>query len=203
MFSGDMIKTTFITHKGTYMFKVMPFGLTGAPATFQRSMDFVFGERLRKDTLVYLDDVILFANTLPELFEAIDFALKKLIEFGFKAKSRKCQILQTEIHFLGFQVKNGCLSAGEGKLEKIRKWPVPRTARDVQSFVGFANFLRSLVPEFAQLAAVLHNSVSSKPFTFGEKEISVFESLKNKKLRGPTSAGPRPKVAFCFGDRRE
>jgi hypothetical protein len=200
MHPEDCDKTTFITHLGTYRFKVMPFGLTGAPATFQRTMDTLFKDRLGIDTLVYLDDIILYADTLPELYTAIDYALKQLSKYGFKCKTRKCHVSDV-IEFLGFNIRNGCISVGEGKLDKIAKWPVPTSIKDVQSFLGFGYFLRSLVPQFATLAAPLHISATRTPFFFTESDVQVFDELKRAICSVPPLRVPRPKFTIYTRNR--
>ena len=74
----DRAKTAFVTHKGLYVFNRMPFGLTNAPATFQRLMDRLFHDHIGKDTLVYLDDLLMFAQTEAELLQSIDRNLQIL-----------------------------------------------------------------------------------------------------------------------------
>jgi hypothetical protein len=197
MHPDDMDKTTFITHLGTFRFKVMPFGLTGAPATFQRTMDTLFKDRLGLDTLVYLDDIILYTDTLPELYSAIDNALTILRTHGFKCKTPKCHISR-EIEFLGFHICNGSLSVGEGKLSKLVGWPVPSSVKDVQSFLGFANFLRPLVPNFGSLAAPLHASTTRKPFVFSEENIVQFNDLKKVICTVPPVRVPRQGLPFVL-----
>jgi putative transposase len=198
MHPADRNKTTFITHMGTFRFCVMPFGLSGAPATFQRTMDTIFRDRIGKDIFVYLDDIILFGDTLPELYETMDYALGKLKEFGLKCRTKKCQVLQNSIEFLGFKVSEGTLSVGKGKLDKIGKWPPPKTVRDIQSFLGFANFLRTLIPNFAGLAAPLHEATTRKPFVFNDEDIAIFETMKKAVCAVPPLRVPRPDLPFIL-----
>jgi putative transposase len=198
MHPADRNKTTFITHMGTFRFCVMPFGLSGAPATFQRTMDTIFRDRIGKDIFVYLDDIILFGDTLPELYETMDYALGKLKEYGLKCRTKKSQVLQNSIEFLGFKVSEGTLGVGKGKLDKIGKWPPPKTVRDIQSFLGFANFLRTLIPNFAGLAAPLHEATTRKPFVFNDEDIAIFETMKKAVCAVPPLRVPRPDLPFIL-----
>jgi len=101
---ADRAKTGFITHKGLFWYNVMPFGLCNAPATFQRLMEKIFGDRIGVDVLVYLDDLLLFARDLPTLLKTLREVLQRLAKAGLKCKTSKCDLLAESIHYLGHMV---------------------------------------------------------------------------------------------------
>ena len=80
----DRPKTAFITHKGLFLFNRMPFGLCNAPATFQRLMDSLFESKIGEELLVYLDDILVFAETPQELLDALERTLQILMKAGLK-----------------------------------------------------------------------------------------------------------------------
>ena len=90
-----------MTHEGLYQFRVMPFGLCNAPATFERLMDRLLCAMLWSHGLVYLDDVISFGMTSPEAVQRLEEVLEHLKAFGIQLKAKKCTSMQTEVAFLG------------------------------------------------------------------------------------------------------
>ena len=94
-------KAAFVTHEGLYQFQVMPFGLCIAPATFERRMDRVLCGMRWSCCLVYLDDVISFGMTAPEVLLHLEEVLEQLSKFGLQLKAKKCTFMQTAVAFLG------------------------------------------------------------------------------------------------------
>ena len=97
----DRAKTAFVTHRGLFVFNVMPFGLTNAPATFQRLMNNLFRSRLGIDVLVYLDDILVYAVELEQLFKSLDYVFGQIIDAGLKCKPRKCKLFVKKVEYLG------------------------------------------------------------------------------------------------------
>ena len=171
--------TTFVTRKGTFRFRVMPFWLTGAPATFQRLMDLVMCGLNIDICLVYLDDIIVFAvdvtghlNRLPTVFGRLQAA-------GLKLKPSKCRLFQRRVTFLGHVVSHQGIETDPEKITSVASWPVPRSLSEVRSFVGLASYYRRFVPGFASIAAPLH-ALTSKAvkFRWDEHCQTAFEQLK-------------------------
>ena len=97
-------KTAFRTNLGHWEFIVMPFGLTNAPASFQRLMNKVFKEEMNVFVLVYLDDILIFSNSLKEHWEHLWVALRRLKEAKLYGRLHKCDFLKDRIDYLGFEV---------------------------------------------------------------------------------------------------
>ena len=100
----DIPKTAFRTQRGQFEFLVMPFGVTNAPATFQRLMNTIFKDELDAFILVYLDDILIFSQTLQEHISHIRQALEKLREAKLYARLHKCSFFQEQVEYLGFDV---------------------------------------------------------------------------------------------------
>ena len=94
-------KAAFVTNEGLFQFRVMPFGLCNAPATFERLMDRVLCGMRWSRCLVYLDDVISFGKSVPEALVRLEEVLARLSDFSLQLKAKKCTFMQTEVAFLG------------------------------------------------------------------------------------------------------
>ena len=156
MDKGDREKTAFITQEGLYQFKVMPFGLTNAPATFQRLMDAVLAGLQWKSCLVYLDDVIIVGRTFEEHLNHLGEIFDRLRQAGLKLKVTKCSLFQEKVCYLGHIVSSKGVATDPSKTKKVADWPVPTTPKEVQQFLGFANYYRRFVKDFATIARPLH-----------------------------------------------
>ena len=112
----------FVTNEGLFQFRVMPFGLCNAPATFKRLMDRVLCGMRWSRCLVYLDDVISFGKSVPEALMRLEEVLARLSNFGLQLKAKKCTFMQTEVAFLGHIVGRTGLACDPEKLSAVRNW---------------------------------------------------------------------------------
>ena len=117
----DRTKTAFLTHRGLYIYIVMPFGLCNAPATFQRFMECVLGPLIGVGVLVYLDDVLIYADSPELLIDTLATVLKLLAKVGLKCKATKCSLFTERVHYLGRVVSKDGIYPDPAKLEKIRQ----------------------------------------------------------------------------------
>ena len=152
---GDEWKTAFRTRYGHFEYNVMPFGLTNAPAVFQHMMNDIFREHLDDFVVIYLDDILIFSKNEEEHEKHVRLVLEKLRKRGLYAKLEKCLFHQTEMEFLGFIATTEGLKMDPKKVEAIVSWEVPKTVRDVQCFLGFANFYQIFIKNYSQVAAPL------------------------------------------------
>ena len=184
----DQHKTAFVTPFGHYEFTRMPFGLTGAPATFQRLMDGIMSDFLFQFLLVYLDDLLLFSSTFDDHLIHLERVLQRISQTGLKINLDKCQLLRPEVQYLGHTVSARGVGCQAEKVDAVRNWPRPTTVKDLRSFLGFAGYYRRFVKDFAQMSAPLHALVTSiKPnnkrkatsiSTWGEPHQAAFDKLK-------------------------
>jgi len=140
---------------GFYEFQSMPFGLTNSPATFQKLMHRCLGD-LHQDCLVYLDDIIIFSSDLDEHFEKLERVFQRLNNYNLKLKPSKCMFLQESVKYLGHIVSREGIHTDPDKLNVVKTWPIPTTARHVQQFLGFVGFYRHFIKDFAKLAHPLN-----------------------------------------------
>ena len=126
----DRHKTAFITPFGLYQFKAMPFGLQGAPATFQRMMDQLI-RGLGGFTATYLDDLVIYSSTWEEHVKHLHNVFERLCKAGLTAKPRKCQFALKQCKYLGHIVGNGVVQSEPGKIDAVKSFAVPRTKTDV------------------------------------------------------------------------
>jgi hypothetical protein len=183
---GEEWKTAFRTRYGLFEYAVMPFGLTNAPASFQHLMNHVFRDMLDVSVIVYLDDILVFSKNEADHELHVREVFKRLREYGLYAKADKCEFDTRQVEFLGFVVSPEGISMDKAKVQAVQEWPRPQNIKDVQSFLGFANFYRRFIKGFGTVARPLH-SLTRKGSTWdwnGECEAS-FEELKRLVTTGP------------------
>ncbi|CAM4572737.1 unnamed protein product [Lepidochelys olivacea] len=154
-------RSAFITHLGLYEFNVLPFGLRNAPATFQRLVDGLLAG-LGEYAVAYLDDVAIFSDSWADHLEHLQKVLERIREAGLTVKAKKCQIGLNRVTYLGHQVGQGTISPLQAKVDAIQKWPVPRSKKQGQSFLGLAGYYRRFVPHYSQIAAPLTDLTKKK-----------------------------------------
>ena len=151
----DIPKTAFTTPMGLYEFKVLCFGLTNAPGTFQNIMNDVLRDVLGKFVLVYLDDIVIFSKTREEHYRHLNIVLYLLKEHQLYANLSKCKFVQRELQFLGHIVGGQGLQVDPKKVSVVKDWPVPNNRTELQKFWGLANYFRKFMMGWANLVAPL------------------------------------------------
>jgi len=132
----DQDKTTFTCHEGTYKYIRLPFGLTNAPATFQRAIDMILSGVKWKTCQFYLDDVIVFSRTVEENTTHLDEVFGVLSRAGVSLKASKCFLFQEEVEYLGHIVGRGHIRVNEKNLVRLRHAEPPRTKKNLRSFLS-------------------------------------------------------------------
>ena len=176
---GDEWKTAFRSRYGSFEFLVMPFGLTNAPSSFQRFMNTIFGDLLDVYLIVYLDDLLIFSNSRTEHREHVREVLQRLRQHDLYAKAEKCEWEQDAVEFLGYECSAAGLRMNENKIQVILDWPEPRNVRDVQSFLGFANFYRRFITRYSDIVVPLTRLLRKDvPWAFDTTCKAAFNTLK-------------------------
>ena len=183
----DVDKTAFIAPgMGQFQFKVLCFGLTNAPATFQAVMNRIFADHIGKFVLVYLDDILVFSKTPAEHEQHLRVVLSLLRKHEFKAKMSKCQFNCAELHFLGHIVSREGLKVDERKVKVIREWPVPPDLSKLRAFLGLANYVRRFIQGYSSLVAPLTSLTSAKmPYHWTDACQAAFEGVKHALTNAP------------------
>ena len=160
----DRAKTAFCTTEGLFEFKVLPFGLCNAPATFQRLMDMVLASLQLDSYLVYLDDVINPGRDFKQHLCNLQQVLKRFRNAGLKLQRAKCSLYQEEVSFLGHVVSAKGVATDPSKSQRVSNWPIPTNQKEVQQFVGLAGYYRRFVKNFAHIAKprALHHLTEKK-----------------------------------------
>src|SRR6266850_2307789 len=177
---GDEWKAAFKTNRGTFIPKVMFFGLCNSPATFQSMMDEYFTDYISEGwVIIYMDDILIFSDDLEQLHEQTKKILQWLQDKDLFLKLEKCKFDQTEVEFLDMIIGHNTVKMDPVKLAGIHDWPTPKTVKQVRSFLGFCNFYRKFIPQFSMKAQPLNMlTKKDKPWYWGTDQIKVFEDLK-------------------------
>lgn len=152
---SDREKTAFATTQGLFEFRVMPFGLTGAPSTFQRLMESVLAELQWSTCMVYLDDIV-FIMTCEEHLQRFREVFARLRQAGLKSSLRNVTC-------------SGKVATEPAKVEAVSTWPVPMNKTQLRSFLGLASYYRRFIKNFAAIVTPLHSSL-----TVGNEKIFVW-----------------------------
>jgi hypothetical protein len=170
----------------------MFFGLTNSPATFQAMMDLIFEEEIRnKEAIIYMDNILIFAETLTELRRITRCVLNKCRLHNLFLKPEKCVFAKEEIDYSGFIVCQGQLAMDPAKIEGILDWPEPKTLRQLRAFLGFGNFYRKFIRGYSDWARPLNNLLKKDTaWDFNDECRKTFEMLKKKFTEEPVLAMP-------------
>ena len=195
----DRHKTAFLTREGLWQFKVMPFGLCNAPATFERLMEMILRGLLWKRCLVYIDDIIVYGKSFEETLQNLQTVFQRIRDAGLKLKPKKCELFTKEILYLGFRVNGDGVKPDPGKIEAVTQWPLPCNATDVRSFLGFANYHRRFIKNFAQIAKPLQLLThKGQRFSWGSSQRLAFSKLKFLLTTCPMLNHPLPDTPFIL-----
>ncbi|KAI0991977.1 hypothetical protein K3495_g16209, partial [Podosphaera aphanis] len=148
---GDEWKTAFRSRQGLFEWLVCPFGLCGAPATFQRFINSTLREYLDLFCSAYVDDVIIYSDgDLEDHYEKVSKVLNALNKAGLRLDLEKCAFGVTKIKYLGFIIEAGVgVKVDPEKVLAISEWEEPKNVSEVRSFLGFSNFYREFIPRFS------------------------------------------------------
>ena len=193
-------KTAFVPggpHGAKYEFNRCPFGLSQAPAYFQRlvhevlkGITFAFG---------YLDDILIFSPDNKTHLEHLELVFQRLREADLKLKASKCNFFKKHIQYLGHLVSGEGIEPLPEKLEAVRKMPPPTTPKEVRQFLGLVEYYRKFVPKFADIARPLTNLTKlDVPYEWTNRCQEAFEFLKQMLLKEPILKYPDPSRPYTL-----
>ena len=195
----SMKKTAFITKYGLFEHNRMGFGLCNAPATFQRAMNLVLRGLTWTEVLVYIDDVIVLGATFEDHISSLRKVFERMRTYNLKLKSKKCQLLKTEVEFLGRQVSRSGISITSSKADAIQNWPEPTNRKELESFLGYVNYHCSHIQGYAGITSNLYEMAKSKqPFEWHTEHQKTFKQLKEILSSAPCLAFPIPTGKFIL-----
>jgi hypothetical protein len=188
---GDEWMTAFRTRYGLYEWLVTPFGLSGAPATFQRYINWTLRDWLDDFCSAYIDDVLIYSDgSLADHREKVKKVLSRLRDAGLQLDIDKSEFEVHSIKYLGYIIEAGKgVRVDPEKVVAIKAWEAPKTVKGVRGFVGFANYYREFIPDFSEIAAPL-TALTKKdvPFYWSDACQRAFETLKERLISAPLLA---------------
>ena len=190
-------KSAFMTPTDKYEFTRCPFGLTQAPAYFQRlinkvlaDLDFAFG---------YLDDILIYSPDVPTHLVHMRQLFQRLREADLKLNREKCNFFKSHIQYLGHLISGEGIKPLPEKLESIKEMPPPTTPKEVKQFLGLIGYYRKFVPRFADVARPLTNLTRlDQPFEWSDKCQASFELLKEALIKEPILRFPDPNKPYTL-----
>jgi hypothetical protein len=181
--------TAFRTRYGLFQYKVLPFGLTNGPATFQSYINNVLRDLLDVTCTAYLDDILIYSDDEVEHETHVKQVVERLRDAGLQADLKKCEFSVTRTKYLGFIISTDGIQVDPEKVKVVADWKPPRTVKAVQSFLGFCNFYRRFIRDYSQIAAPLTRLTrKDHAFTFNESCAQAFATLKARLVNAPLLA---------------
>ncbi|RYP18084.1 hypothetical protein DL767_009899 [Monosporascus sp. MG133] len=191
MAKGEEWKITFRTIYGHYEYKVMPQGLTNTPASFQHILTTILRKFLNKFVFVYLDDILIYSETLEEHKKHVVQVLEALKKANLLVNAEKSVWHTQKLNFLGFTITPGQIQIQNSKLEAVKNWPIPdkATVTDIRQFLGFTGYVRPLIQDYGKLASPLTKLTTKKyvgkEFELPKEAKKAFQEIKNRIVSAP------------------
>ncbi|GJP79414.1 hypothetical protein CLOP_g9648 [Closterium sp. NIES-67] len=199
MADNSIHKTAFRTRYGSYEYLLMPFGLTNAPATFQAEMNHILRPLLDECVVVYLDDILIYSRDMKQHVEHLRRVFEILRRERFYVKLSKSEFALEKVLFLGHMVSAQGVHVDPKKIEAVRTWKTPKNVKELQQFLGFANYYNRFVPQYAKIAAPLTNLLKKNtPYKWELKHQEAVEQLKQALTSAPVLILPDPERDYVI-----
>ena len=196
---------------------MIPFGLSNAPASFHGYINKILVEKLDIFVIVYLNDIFIYTEDQGQgHVEAVRWVLEILRKNGLFANLKKCRFHKDEVRFLGYVVSSQGIRMEDERIEAVRNWPEPKSVRDIQVFIGFANFYRRFIRGFNKIAAPLTSMLKTtgssdlalrndddEVVEGGDRNLSKSKKSKNAKFGVQTRLGATEEPTFLTLDARK
>ena len=191
-------KTAFASSDGRqYEYNVLPFGLSNGSATCARMMNQMLKDLEWKICITYLDDVVIFADSIDQLIDRIQLVFQRIKLANIKLNPKKCELLQQSINFLGHIISPEGLSPDQSKLAAIRDLQSPKTLKETRQALGLFSYYRRFLPKFSAEAAPLNNLLKNNvKWQWTPDCEQAFQSLKTKLINHPVTALPSFDLPF-------
>ena len=179
---GDEWKAVFTMSEGLFEPMVMFFGLTNLPATFQAMMNKLLRDLINIGKVAaFIDNVIIGMETEEGHDEIMAEVIRRLEENDLYVKPEKCRWKVKEVGFLGVVIGLEGIKMEKEKVKRVLEWPTPKCVKDVQKFLGLANYYHRFIEGFASIARPLHDMVKKdKKWEWTEKQERAFRELKKR-----------------------
>lgn len=184
--SGKGMNGRFSTSSRHYEYLFMPFWLVNSPSVFQSFINDVFRD-INRWVIVYINDILIYSNSLTEHITHVRAVLQWLLSHQLYAKAEKCEFHQTAVSFLGYIISS----------EEVH-WPQPTTRKELQHFLGFADFYRCFIRNFSAVATLLTSMLKggSNKLCWSPAAVQSFKELKSRVTSAPILHYPEPNIPF-------
>ena len=177
--------------KGLFQFTRMPYGLTGAPATFQRLLDRLIGPEMEPHAFAYLDDIVIVTRTFKEHLHWLGRVFNRIGEAGLTINPDKSKFCRSQVKYLGFLVQHEGLTVDPEKTVAILEYPPPRNIRQLRRFIGMASWYRRFIPQCAARLEPLTSLLrKNRSWEWGDTQKQAFEVIKSCLVNSPTLSCP-------------
>jgi len=189
---GDEWKVAFTTLEGSFEPMVMFFGLTNSPATFQAMMNKLLRDLINTGKVAaFIDDIIIRTEIEEGYDEIVAEVIRRLEENNLYVKPEKCKWKVREVGFLGVVIGPEGIKIEKEKVKGVLKWPTSKCVKDVQKFLGLANYYYQFIEGFASIARPLYDMVKKdKKWEWTERQKKAFKELKERFTKEPVLPAP-------------
>lgn len=189
---ADTEKTAFSTNWGHYEYLVMPFGLTNAPSSFQRLMNGILQPFLGRGVVVYMDDILVYTDTLEDHAHLLRAVLKTLRTNQLQCNLTKCEMFRSRIKFLGHELSHLGIQMEGAKVQTMLNWPSIQNNKEAQRFLGLANYYRRFIQNYSRMVApmIKYAADTKKTITWSEDCENAFNNLKQALSSSPVLVNP-------------
>ncbi|GJR54675.1 putative mitochondrial protein [Tanacetum coccineum] len=185
MYPDDIAKTTFQTHQGHYEFLVMPFGLTNAPSTFQFLMNQVFKPFLRKFTLMFFDDILVYSPDMKSHTTHLKMVLQTMRQHQLKAKLSKYVFGASQVEHLGHVISDKGVATDPTKIQAMKEWHAPKNLKQLRGFLDLTRYYRRFIKNYAMISYPLTKLLRKNAFVWNKEAEQVFVQLKEAMMAAP------------------
>lgn len=169
----------------------MPYGLTGAPATFQRLLDRIIGPEMESFAFAYLDGIVIVTPTFEEHMVWLTKVLDKITAADFTVNPDKCEFCRAQVRYLGFIVQRDGLAVDPEKTRPILEYPAPQNIKQLRRFIRMSSWYRKFIPQFATLSEPLTRLLKKgKRWEWGDDQVRVFDRIREHLIAAPILACP-------------
>uniref|UniRef100_A0A4W5N4N7 ribonuclease H n=1 Tax=Hucho hucho TaxID=62062 RepID=A0A4W5N4N7_9TELE len=176
----------------------MPYGLTNSPAIFQSFINEIFKDLLNQFVIAYIDDILIYSRSEAEHINHVKIVLSRLLNNQLYVKAEKCEFHVKQTSFLGYRISHHGVKMEEVKVQAVTEWPQPTTVKELQRFLGFANFYRQFIRNYSTVASPLTSLLKRKPTRLGwtKEATNAFIDLKERFTSAPILKHPDPSLPF-------
>eukprot|EP00261_Vitis_vinifera_P030644 XP_019071887.1 PREDICTED: uncharacterized protein LOC109121615 [Vitis vinifera] len=189
----DMVKTSFITEWGTYCYRVMPFGLKNAGATYQRATTTLFHDMMHRDVEVYVDDMIVKSRDRADHLAALQRFFERIRQFRLRLNPKKCTFGVTSEKLLGHIVSERGIEVDPEKIRAILDMPTPRTEKEIRGFLGRLQYISRFIARLTDICEPIFRLLKkNQPTVWNDDCQHAFERIKECLLSPPVLVPPTP-----------